>query len=148
MRETVVLTAAHMVFNDATLSYVNRAYWSFQQEAGVFQPEPMPARGWYVLSGYAAQRTNDLPPVGTLGVDQSSPQSRDLDVAALYFTARRRRGGYGGYLASDTVPNPWLTGSNLKMLVGYPVDGSQFGDAQHRAGQACTPRRPSRSPPL
>ncbi|MEI9963010.1 MAG: hypothetical protein WDM76_18400 [Limisphaerales bacterium] len=38
-------------------------------------------------------------------------------------------GGYGGYLPSDATPNPWLTGSSLKMLVGYPVDGSQFGNA-------------------
>ncbi len=115
----------------------------FQEEAGVFEPEPLPARGWYVLSGYAAQRTDDLPTSG-YGVDESSPPSRELDVAALYFTSPAARGGYGGYLTSDAVPNPWLTGSNLKMLVGYPVDGSQFGEAaSRRAG--CTPRRPSRA---
>ncbi len=34
VRETVVLTAAHMVFNDATLSYVNQAYWSFPGGGG------------------------------------------------------------------------------------------------------------------
>src|SRR5207248_2860857 len=26
-------------------------------------------------------------------------------------------------------PNSWLTSTALKMLVGYPVDGSLFGDA-------------------
>ena len=36
-------------------------------------------------------------------------------------------GGEGGYLPSDAVPNPWLTSTAFKMLVGYPVDGSQFG---------------------
>jgi hypothetical protein len=144
VREAVVLTAAHMVFNDATLSYVNQAYWSFQREAGVFEPEPLLARGWYVLSGYAAQRTNDLPPVGTLGPDQSSPQSRNLDVAALYFLSPAARGGYGGYLTSDTIRNnPWLTGSNLKMLVGYPMDGSQYGDASIVPGRMyTTPAQP------
>jgi hypothetical protein len=126
VRESVVLTAAHMVFNDATLSYVNQAYWTFQNEAGAFSPEPLPARGWYVLSGYASQRTNDLT-AGGYGVDQSSPQSRDLDVAALYFLSPVARGGYGGYLASDASPNPWLTGTGLKMLAGYPVDGSYYG---------------------
>src|SRR5205814_10243078 len=38
-------------------------------------------------------------------------------------------GGSGGYLPSDTVPNTWLTSTSQKMLVGYPVDGSLFGDA-------------------
>jgi hypothetical protein len=128
VQKNVVLTAAHLVFNDQTLSYVNAAYWHFQREAGVFSPKPQMARGWYVLSGYAAQRTNDL--LGGLGPDQSSPQSRNLDVAALYFPepVAGPGGGYGGYLPSDAVPNLWLTSTSEKMLVGYPVDGSVFGD--------------------
>ncbi|MGD0411972.1 MAG: Ig-like domain-containing protein [Verrucomicrobiota bacterium] len=124
----VVLTAAHMVFNDNTLSYVSNAWWSFQEQAGTFQPEPQAARGWYVLSGYAAQRTNDLT-VGGYQPDQSSPQSRDLDVAALYFLADSGRTGFCGFISSDAVPNPYLTGSALKTLVGYPVDGSMFNQA-------------------
>jgi hypothetical protein len=127
VQTNVVLTAAHLVFNDQTLSYMSAAYWYFQQEAGVFSPEPLAARGWYVLSGYATQRTNDL--LGGLVPDQSSPQSRNLDVAALYFPSPVAGGGYGGYLPSDTVPNSWLTSTSLKMLVGYPVDGSLLGDA-------------------
>ncbi len=121
----VVLTAAHLVFNDQTLSYVGEAYWFWDQETNVFEPKPLQARSWYVLSGYAAQRSNDvLNP--NLGAGQSSPQSRNLDVAALYFLDEVANGGYGGYLPSDVVPNPWLTGTAEKMLVGYPVDGSQF----------------------
>jgi hypothetical protein len=61
--------------------------------------------------------------------DQSTPQSRNLDVAALYFLSPMAGGGYGGYLPSDESPNQWLTGNSLKMVVGYPVDGSMFGDA-------------------
>jgi hypothetical protein len=121
----VVLTAAHLIFNDQTLSYVSQAYWFFQEEVGVFEPEPLQARGWYVLGGYAAQRTNDV--LGGLGPDQSSPQSRNLDVAALFFESPVASGGYGGSLPSDATPNTWLTGAAEKMLVGYPVDGSQFG---------------------
>ena len=83
VQANVVLTAAHLVFNDQTLSYVSQAYWYFQEEAGVYQPEPMAARGWYVLSGYAAQRTNDLE---VYAPDTSTPQSRNLDVAALVFS--------------------------------------------------------------
>jgi sugar lactone lactonase YvrE len=126
VQANVVLTAAHLVFNDQALSYVSQAYWYFQEEAGVFQPEPLAARGWYVLSDYAAQRTNDLE---VYAPDTSTPQSRNLDVAALYFLSPVAGGGYGGYLPSDESPNPWLTSTALKMLVGYPVDGSQFDNS-------------------
>ncbi len=128
VQTNVVLTAAHLVFSDQTLSYVSQAWWYWQKEAGVYEPQPLPARGWYVLSGYASQRTNDLNS-GLYGPDQSSPQSRNMDVAAVYFLWPVAGGGYGGYLPSDAVPNPWLTGYSQKMLVGYPVDGSLFGDA-------------------
>ena len=127
VQPNVVLTAAHLVFDDQNLSYAARVWWFFQQETGVFAPLPQQARASYILSGYAAQRTNDLR--GGFGVDQSSAASRNLDVAALYFQDAVAGGGYGGYLPSDTVPNSWLTSTSLKMLVGYPVDGSLFGDA-------------------
>jgi hypothetical protein len=128
VQANVVLTAAHLIFSDQTLSYVSQAYWYFQRETGVFDPEPLAARGWYVLSGYAAQRTNDLFS-GLYAPDQSTPQSRNMDVAALYFSSPAAGGGYGGYLPSDETPNPWLSRGSEKMLVGYPVDGSLFGDA-------------------
>ncbi|HEY1662175.1 MAG TPA: choice-of-anchor Q domain-containing protein [Verrucomicrobiae bacterium] len=133
VQPNVVLTAAHMVFNDQTLGYVSQVFWYFQQESGMSALQPQAARGWYVLSGYASQRTNDLK--GGLGVDQSSPQSRNLDVAALYFLSPAAGGGYSGYLPADASPNPWLTGNSLKMLVGYPVDGSMFGDASIVPGE-------------
>src|SRR5207244_1671623 len=44
-------------------------------------------------------------------------------------------GGYGGYLPSDAVPNSWLSSTAEKMLVGYPVDGSLFGDASIVPGE-------------
>jgi hypothetical protein len=122
--------AAHIVFNDETLSYVSQTYWYFQEETNESATAPpQVAQGWLVLSGYASQRTNDLEGVGgqTYGPDESSPQSRDFDVAALYFTSPVAGGGYGGYLPSDASPNPWLSGNSLKMVVGYPVDGSLFG---------------------
>jgi len=43
-------------------------------------------------------------------------------------------GGYGGFLPSDGTPNSWLTGTSLKMLVGYPVDGSSLGDTNIATG--------------
>ncbi len=123
----VVLTAAHLAFSDYTLSYVSRAYWFFRRNAAGSAPQPQEARGFYILSGYAAQRSNDL---GSAYLpDQSSAPSRNTDVAVLYFLQPVAGGGHGGYLPSDTVPNTWLSGTALKMLVGYPVDGSLFGDA-------------------
>jgi len=127
VQSNVVLTAAHLVFNDQTLSFVSRAHWFFRRDSGDSEPLPQAARGWYLFSGYAAQRTNDLS--SGYFPNQSSPPSRNLDVAALYFSLPVAGGGYGGYLPSDAVPNSWLTGNALKMLAGYPVDGSQFGDA-------------------
>lgn len=125
VREKVVLTAAHLVFNDQTLSYVPQVEWFFQKHAGEFDPPPVAARGWYVLSGYAAARTNDL--AGGYAPGQSSPESRQWDVAALYFTQPAARGGYGGYLTSEAEANEWLQSSRLKMLVGYPLDGTASG---------------------
>ena len=133
VQTNVVLSAAHMVFNNQTLSYVSAAYWFFRKEAGTFAPEPMAARGWYILGSYASQRTNDLG--HGYSVDESSAESRNLDVAALYFTKPVAGGGFGGFLPSDTVPNPWLSGTTEKMLVGYPVDGSLFGDTSIVPGQ-------------
>jgi hypothetical protein len=121
----VVLTAAHLVFNDQTLSYVSQAWWYPQEEAPQFVPEAQSAQGWLILSGYASQRTNDLQS-GLYSADESSPQSRNLDVAALYFQSPVANGGYGGYLPSDAPTNTWLTSTAEKMLVGYPVDGSMF----------------------
>ena len=128
----VVLTAAHEVFNDNTLSYVSQAYWFWQEETGVYQPEPLAARGWYVLSGYAAQRTNDLE---IYAPGTSTPQSRKEDVAALYFLSPAASGGCAGYLPSDASPNTWLTSEDEKLLVSYPVDGSQLGDASIVPGE-------------
>ncbi|HXC98616.1 MAG TPA: hypothetical protein VN048_04690 [Verrucomicrobiae bacterium] len=121
----VVLTAAHLVFDDQTLSYASQAWWYAQEEAPQSVPEPQAAQGWLVLSGYASQRTNDLES-GLYLADESSPQSRNYDVAALFFPAPVAGGGYGGYLPSDATPNSWLTSTANKMLVGYPVDGSMF----------------------
>jgi len=104
----VVLTAAHVVFDDSTLSYVARVRWFFQREKGEFEPPAQTPRGWYVFSGYAAARTNDNTP----GV--SSPASQNLDVAALYFLEDAGRGGQSGYLVSEPGATEWLQAGALK----------------------------------
>jgi alpha-tubulin suppressor-like RCC1 family protein len=117
----VVATAAHVVFNDATLSPTTGLQWLFQEYAGTYQPTPLTPRGYYDFAGYAAQRAAENTP------GQSSPASQNLDAAALYFlqdagAGITGTGGYSGYLASDSTDNEFLESNNLKLLVGYPVN--------------------------
>ncbi len=91
VRETVVLTAAHMVFDDATLAYVQQAYWSFQEEIGVFESEPQPARGWVPSSAVtppSAPTTSKSPalpltnPVPKAGSSMSPPSTFSTPLLA------------------------------------------------------------------
>jgi hypothetical protein len=90
VKPRVVATAAHVVFDDGTLSYVSSLQWLFQRDRGTYEPTPQIPRGFYVFDGYATQRTTEATP----GV--STPQSQNLDTAALYFLEDAGRGGYGG----------------------------------------------------
>jgi uncharacterized repeat protein (TIGR03803 family) len=115
--DRVVATAGHVIFDDATLSYTSGLQWLFQREAGTYEPIPQMPAGAYLLDGYAAARIA----ANTPGV--ATPQSQDLDAAAMYFLEDAGRGGFSGYLASDSPVNEFLTSSALMTLVGYPVDG-------------------------
>ena len=119
--DRVVVTAAHVLFDDSTLSYVEGVRWFFQYESGEFEaPAQIPA-GSYVLSGYAALRASDIGDGVSPGV--ATTASRQLDAAALYFLEPAARGGQSGYLASNSADNPWLTGTTGKFIAGYPVTG-------------------------
>jgi len=119
-----VLTAAHVVFDDQELRYVNSdsLRWFHRRHRDVNEPPPQTPRGCYIFTGYADQRIRDNSP------DISSPASQQLDAAVLYFLGTPfgpnlpGAGGYGGYLVSEGQTN-WLLTSNNKMLVGYPLDG-------------------------
>lgn len=116
VRERVVATAGHVVFDDGMLAAVTGLQWLFQRSRGSHEPEPQIPRGFYLFDGYSAQRAAE----GTPG--SSSPASQELDVAALYFDEPAGRGGFGGFLASDAAVNEWLSSDVQKMLVGYPVE--------------------------
>ena len=122
VRPRVVATVGHAVFDDGTLAVTTGLQWLFQRDRGVHDPVPRTPRGHYLMTGYAAQRIADDSP----GV--SSPQSQNLDVATMFFLQDIGRGGYSGYLASDTVTNEFLVSDSLKTLVGYPVDGIPDSD--------------------
>ena len=82
VKKRVVLTAAHALFNDGTREWVTDARWFFQEHAAVYQPVPQTPRGWYVASGYAAQRNDDLNKGTSPGY--STTESQQLDAAALF----------------------------------------------------------------
>lgn len=116
VRPRVVATVGHVVFNDGTLAATTGLQWLFQNDRGVHEPVPVIPRGSYLMTGYAAQRAVDNSP----GV--SSPQSQNLDVATMFFLQDAGRGGFSGYLASDTSVNEFLVSDALMTLAGYPVD--------------------------
>jgi formylglycine-generating enzyme required for sulfatase activity len=117
VRRRVVATAGHVVFDDNLLAGAVGIQWLFQRDATAHEPKPQEPRGFYLFGGYAARRRVENTP----GV--SSPQSQELDVAALYFTEDAGRGGFSGYLASDETDNEFILSPALKTLIGYPVTG-------------------------
>ena len=122
VKPRVVLTATHVLFDDYALQYTTLARWFFQRYRDRLEPVPQIPRGWYIFDGYAAQRKLDNTP------GLSTPESQNLDAAALYFLEDAGRGGYGGYLSSDADANEYLLSANNKFLVGYPLDGVTNAD--------------------
>jgi hypothetical protein len=117
VKPRVVLTAAHVLFDDYSLQYTTLARWFFQRYRDQLEPVPQVPRGWYLFEGYASQRQLDNSP------GLSTPDSQNLDAAAVYFLEDAGRGGYGGYLTSDADANEYLLSANNKFLVGYPLGG-------------------------
>ena len=70
------------------------------------------------------QRTNDV--LGGLGPDQSSPQSRNMDVAALYFD-RLWPMAVTGVFAFGFIAEHLADQCRRKMLVGYPWTDRNLG---------------------
>ncbi|MBK8092248.1 MAG: hypothetical protein IPK32_09800 [Verrucomicrobiaceae bacterium] len=121
VKERVVATAAHVVWDDGTLTAAQGLQWLFQRHRGTYEPEPVIPRGFYIVTGYDAQRRLEATP------GSFSPQARNLDVAAMYFLTEAARTGYSGFLASDLNANEFLLSNANKMLVGYPIDGVASG---------------------
>lgn len=122
VKPRVVATAAHVIWDDGLLAAALNVQWLHQRHNGVHEPKAIPPRGFYLFDGYATRRASENTP------GESSPQSQDRDVAALYFNEEAGRGGFGGFLASDVDENEFLRSNANKMLAGYPVDGIPSGD--------------------
>ncbi|MGJ8725865.1 MAG: cadherin-like beta sandwich domain-containing protein [Roseibacillus sp.] len=138
VRPCVVATAGHVVFDDGTLSASENLQWLAQRHRGEQEPIPQTPRGFYLMTGYASQRVLEIGE-GTSEPGNATPDSQNLDVAALYFQPRSDdeeqfpgRGGYSGFLASDLLENEYLVQNSgevrLKTLVGYPLDGLALVD--------------------
>lgn len=115
--ERVVLTAAHVIFDDATATYVTGLQWQCAPVPLQFEPTPLVPRGAYLLDGYAAARAGTEAGVGT-------PASQSLDAAALYFLSSAANSGRSGFLVTN-AQNNWLTKARRKLLAGYPIDPSR-----------------------
>ncbi|MEK7674727.1 MAG: Calx-beta domain-containing protein, partial [Verrucomicrobiota bacterium] len=116
VKRRVVLTAGHVLYDDAQDRDAEDVKWFFQRHVGTDNSRPLKPRGWFMLDGYVPQRRTEHTP----GI--SSPASYNLDAGVLYFLADAGRGGEGGYLASDAESNEWLISSRSKALLGYPVE--------------------------
>jgi autotransporter-associated beta strand protein len=119
VKPRVVATVAQAVFDEATLASSSNLQWLLQRDCDTYDPPPQVPRGIYTFDGYAAQRREEGTP-GTL-----SNESQNLNVAAIYFVEDAGRGGFSGFLASDTGDDSCLQSSAMKMLVGYPVNDIQ-----------------------
>ena len=117
VKPRVVVTVAQAVFDEATLEVSGNLQWLLQRDSGTYEPAPQVPRGIYAFDGYAALRQAEGTP-GTL-----SNNSRNLNVAAVYFVEDAGRGGYSGFLASDQAEGGVLQSGAMKMLAGYPVNG-------------------------
>jgi hypothetical protein len=127
LTDRVVLTAAHVIFDDASLSFAQGTIWQFERYLNTREPRALPPRGAYVLSSYAAERADADPGVG-------SPASQEADAAALYFIQSAANGRGSGYLLSSPPDDGWLGEDRLKILAGYPTDTS-YDDAPVVSGR-------------
>jgi hypothetical protein len=128
VRDRVVLTAAHVLFDESTLDFVSGVDWFGERQAGQYEPRPIGARGWYVNTNYIYQRKIERAAGFAPGV--SSIASQQWDVAALYFDQPVAHGGFSGYLLSDAADNEWLRGTQ-KELIGYPLSGGAEDGQMH-----------------
>lgn len=122
VKQRVVATAAHVVFDDAALAYVPDLQWLHQRHVGVSEPVPQTPRGFFLPTSYEAERKKSgiVPGEGT-------DRSQHYDYAALYFLTDVARGGFSGFLASEGDENEFLTDPDSplpsqKILAGYATD--------------------------
>ena len=133
VRDRVVLTAAHVLFDSSTnLVDPTQIQWFHARHAGPdgYEPQPIQAKGYYFHTNYLTSRIYESTKPGwTPG--SSTPKTQEWDVAALYFDKPVARNAQSGYLLSDKDQNNWLLSDELMELVGYPTTGSENDGRLH-----------------
>ena len=137
VRPRVVLTAAHLIFDDETLSYATGLQWRFQRRSGEIEPPPQAPRGSYLFAGYAAGRRAE---VVSHSAGHATQASQQKDVAAVFFRQDAGRGGYIGVLQSNATNNLIDQSQGREsILLGYPTDLRILGDASNAGKLYATP---------
>lgn len=151
-----VLTCAHILFDDSTLSFSTNVRWHHQAQKDFHQPaaeleseyagvlnesgkrvhvSTMVPRGWLVMGEYAAKRIEHMESGGAPGF--ATPESQNLDVGALFFTKPVARGAKAGLAIrkNNETPGRWLRAAEndtlaavSKRLLGYPYDNVPHDD--------------------
>lgn len=151
-----VLTCAHILFDDATLSFATNVRWHHQAQRDFHQPAAeleseytgvlnaagarvhssgIVPRGWVVMGDYAAKRIEHMETGGSPGY--ATPESQNLDVGALFFTKPVARGAKIGLAIrrDNETTGRWLQAAQgdtaapvSKRLLGYPYDNVPADD--------------------
>jgi len=118
VKDRVVLTAAHVVWDEARGQVAQNLRW-FSTLHGPIRAEAAHAAWHTLITNYIIVRSNYLALGGTNAF--STPASRARDIALLYFDQSSSRGGYGGYLLSETESSIWLTGVTIRCSSAIPT---------------------------
>ncbi|MCH7224977.1 lamin tail domain-containing protein [Haloferula sp. A504] len=120
--ERVVLTAAHLFFDENGLTF-EEVEWFPRQQQGEYQAEPVSPRGILYRTSYAKLVAPDTVPDEVTSLPDDD---QEVDFAVLYFnTDNAWTSGEAGFLESSAQKN-WLTGTEPKLAVGYPQRSQPF----------------------
>ena len=130
VRQRVVLTAAHVLFDETTGQMVppESIEWFVERHAGDagYEPIPVKAAGYYVNENYLAARNTERQQPGWKP-GTVTPLSQQWDVAAVYFNEPIARNGQAGYLLASESPSQWVASGERSQLVGYPFGTGSNG---------------------
>jgi hypothetical protein len=138
VRQRVVLTAAHVLFDETTGQMVppESIEWFLERHAGDagYEPIPVKAAGYYVNENYLAARNTERQQPGWKP-GTVTPLSQQWDVAAVYFNEPISRNGQAGYLLASGSPSQWVASGERSQLVGYPFGTGSNGIRTGQAGR-------------
>ena len=102
VRDKVVLTAAHVLFDERTTNFVPAVAWYHERHAGEYDPQPIYARGWYVFplrprdkepltahgfKGMASTRLNEMGCWNPDAIERQLAHQESSDVRRAYMHA-------------------------------------------------------------